>query len=106
MVDFANKKSNCLISFKQARPSHGRGPRFDPLCAHQKSPCLLGFCTPPKNPIRQLKTERSAKRAHRPVDYPWTLFSIRSWWMMGSEKIAEGNHHPSWRGPKLSGALG
>ena len=31
----------------RAFPSHGRGPRFDPLCVHQKSPDLLGFSVNP-----------------------------------------------------------
>src|SRR3982074_1156658 len=56
-------------------PSHGRGPRFDPLCVHQKSPDLLGFSSHPEKSNRQLDTERSAKRATRPVEYPWTLFT-------------------------------
>jgi len=55
--------------------SHGRGPRFDPLCAHQISPCLLGFSEYPEKPNRQLETEQSANCATRPVENPWTLFA-------------------------------
>jgi hypothetical protein len=35
-VDFENKKPKVLKMLKQDAPSHGRGPRFDPLCAHHQ----------------------------------------------------------------------
>jgi hypothetical protein len=38
----------------------------------------LGFSSHPEKSNRQLDTERSAKRATRPVDFPWTLFAARS----------------------------
>jgi hypothetical protein len=64
-----------MASTETAFPSHGRGPRFDPLCVHQKPLDLLGFSRSDGNPNRQLDTERSAKRATRPVDFAWTLFA-------------------------------
>jgi hypothetical protein len=44
-----------------------------------KRPGLLGFSNHPEKSNRQLDTERSAKRARRPVENPWTLFAARSW---------------------------
>ena len=58
--------------------SHGRGPRFDPLCAHHKSPLLLGFYHCLKSPTRQDRPERCANTPVQSVENPWTSFTPRS----------------------------
>src|SRR6266436_8960258 len=54
--------------------SHGRGPRFDPLCVHQKRPDLLGFSSHPEKSIGS-SIRNEARNAH--LD-PWTFRGLCS----------------------------
>jgi tRNA(Arg) A34 adenosine deaminase TadA len=58
----------------RAFPSHGRGPRFDPLCVHQKRPDLLGFSSHPEKFIGS-SIRNEARNAQ--LD-PWTFRGLCS----------------------------
>jgi len=66
------RKTNLAQVAHEALPSHGRGPRFDPLCAHhEKSLFYWAFCNFGTWRIRQLLAEQSRNSAPRPVENPW-----------------------------------
>src|SRR5712675_170905 len=68
--------------------SHGRGPRFDPLCVHHETPCFMGISDHPTNPYsattgRTLHKHARAIRAksvefvHPPFHLPPRRFAFR-----------------------------
>src|SRR5712664_4798439 len=64
----------CRSRSRAEFPSHGRGPRFDPLCVHQKSPDLLGFFSHPEKSIGSIAQNVTQTR----TSDPWKIRGICS----------------------------
>jgi hypothetical protein len=68
-----------MAGFGRLRPtdcgSHGRGPRFDPLCVHHSEPLKIGaFCIFGTGLIRQLPVHLGKTRQQQAGENPGTLF--------------------------------
>lgn len=70
----------------KASPSHGRGPRFDPLCAHHQKPNKQGLFASSQNRYSATRdgTNRETRAPTRglSVDFDHALFHLprsRSW---------------------------
>ena len=64
---------NPLTNLDPIFPSHGRGPRFDPVSAHQKPFEYQGL---PKRPFRKLGTSRQNTARTGKFDVEKTLDSV------------------------------
>jgi hypothetical protein len=80
--EFEGNVRNCALEFIalfwRAFPSHGRGRRFNPYSAHQKSSGLLGFAANHQNSSRRFVTQRSANMTAQVGENPGTLIMVRS----------------------------
>jgi hypothetical protein len=75
----AEQRATALILPARECPSHGRGPRFDPLCAHQNPSDLLAFSSPPKNLLmlsRRTVRERASQTRGKSVEFGHGPFRV------------------------------
>jgi len=59
-----------LISLARDLPSHGRGPRFDPYCAHHENPSFCGIFGKSGNKAAPVidRTKQSSNRRENPCN--------------------------------------
>lgn len=79
ILETVREQERCRLSSSHRQRPAGRHTSPSAACAPTiKSPINKGFLHYPRIAIRQLAPERIAKRERRPVDYPWTLLTVRS----------------------------
>jgi hypothetical protein len=88
-----------------SHPSHGRGPRFDPLCVHQNSPSFTGLFSfrPHACPAGTGRTLR--KHAAMTVENPGTLFTARSMIAEQAANLRLGDNVDHEEGAKAKAAI-